>query len=251
MSTATAPTIAQQPPPVPTPDPKTFIRVRTTLPHKPLPPNSARQPILTPRLILRPLCTNDLADLHELRTQPEVMVWTAVGVPDKDLDATRASLARNLPPNDGESFNYAICDRESGKLIGIGGCHRLEGHFGWPELGYMIRREFWGKGLATEFLAAWLPAWDGLERQEVEIVVDPRTVQRAEVEWEGEGGGKKVREQLLAFTAVENGKSQRVLEKNGFKWFVAWVDRNMADARAPGRLVDLSTYRYFPGVGPE
>jgi RimJ/RimL family protein N-acetyltransferase len=57
-----------------------------------------------------------------------------------------------------------------------------------------------------------------------------------------------VREQLVALTVTENGKSQRVLGKNGFEWFVTWKDKDMAEGAAPGSTVDLPTFRYFPGA---
>ena len=40
----------------------------------------------------------------------------------------------------------------------------------------MLKREFWGKGYATEFLRAWLEEYEKLPRDEVELSVDPRSV---------------------------------------------------------------------------
>lgn len=74
-----------------------------------------------------------------------------------------------LSPGDEATFYFAIClrhnsnDRDAGgrdggrleeKIIGVGGCHRRTSMFGWPVVGYMIRREYWGMGLATKFLVA-------------------------------------------------------------------------------------------------
>ncbi|AEO70112.1 8497e7f8-9dde-4c60-b873-397edd35bb8d [Thermothielavioides terrestris] len=127
-----------RPAPGPAPDPASFVRVRTTRPRSPFPPNSARQPIITPRLILRALTPEDIPALHVLRTQPEVMRWTALGRPDADLEETRRRMERSYPPNDTASFNFAICARgvdgdadAAGELIGIGGCALTKGSFGW------------------------------------------------------------------------------------------------------------------------
>jgi RimJ/RimL family protein N-acetyltransferase len=80
------------------------------------------------------------------------MHWTIAGRPDADLAETRAKLDTFLPPRDGEAYNCAICDRATGEVIGMGGCHNWTSSFGWPEVGYLIRSEFWGRGWGTEFL---------------------------------------------------------------------------------------------------
>ncbi|KAK3300079.1 GNAT domain-containing protein [Chaetomium fimeti] len=245
MSTAveSSPPAQSRPAPGPEPDPTTFIRVRATLPRLPFPPSAARQPVVTERLLLRPLTPDDLPAVHALRTQPEVMHWTALGVPDKDLDETRAKIAPFFPPRDETNFNYAICDRESGDLIGLGGCHNWRSSLGWPEVGYMFRKEAWGRGLGTEFLRGWLPVWDGLGREEVEIEVDPRTVDEGEVE----GGDGVVRGRLLAITADLNDRSQGVLKKAGFEWFLTWLAEDLQKGSGADMMIELPTYRYFSG----
>ncbi|KAK4156911.1 GNAT domain-containing protein [Chaetomidium leptoderma] len=244
MSTALeTPSAVPRPAPGLPPDPASFVRVRTTLPRRPLPPNAARPPVLTPRLVLRPLTLDDLPAVAELRSQPEVMHWTMLGRVDQDLDETRAKLETFLPPNDEKTYNFAICDRETGALIGLGGCHRWGSSFGWPEVGYMIRKEFWGKGLATEFLRGFLAAWAGLEREEVEVEVDERTVAGEGVK----GVDGLVREQIIAVTAEGNGRSQGVLEKAGYEWFVDWLAQDFTKGSGPDSKVLLPTYRHFPG----
>ncbi|KAL2125295.1 hypothetical protein VTJ04DRAFT_1660 [Mycothermus thermophilus] len=242
---------------------KTFTCVRTTLPR---PPPFPRNPILTDRLVLRPPTERDIPALHVLRTQPEVMRWTSQGRPDGGVEETRAAVWQFLVDEQGgrrlageeegegarETFNFLICLRREednqvgeGEVIGIGGCLRWKGAFGWPEVGYMIRREVWGKGLATEFLRGWMEAWEGLEREEVEIEVDRRTVEGQEAEGEGEGEGQRdglvrVREQLVAITAQGNEKSQKVLGKCGFEWFTTWT---VEEEGEEGKVVALPTFR--------
>ncbi|KAL1843716.1 hypothetical protein VTJ49DRAFT_97 [Mycothermus thermophilus] len=306
MSTTAAPAAAEPPTPprpdaTPAPDPSTFIRVHTTLPRpSALPPITARR-ILTNRLVLRSAAERDLPALHVLRTQAEVMRWTARGRPDRDFEETRAWVRNWLPPSpEGKeeeeqppSFNFVICLRrgegegkvrelegmlksgdsgdkdgveeedgkrdekvgeeeaEEGEVIGVGGCHRWKGLFGWPEVGYMIRQEVWGKGLATEFLEGWLEVWEGLEREELEIEVDERTILGlTEGSGKRERGGVevvKVREQLVAITAEGNEKSQRVLGKRGFEWFTTWLADDLTQTQREGekKMVELPTYRRF------
>jgi RimJ/RimL family protein N-acetyltransferase len=57
-----------------------------------------------------------------------------------------------------------------------------------------------------------------------------------------------VREQVVALTVTENGKSQRVLGKNGFEWFVTWKDKDLREDAATDSTVDLPTFRYYPGA---
>ncbi|KAK4193503.1 GNAT domain-containing protein [Podospora australis] len=227
---------------LPEPNEKDFVPVKTTLPKQPLPPNTARQPVHTDRLTIRVLTKEDLHDLHVLRTQPEVMQWTALKKVDDDLEETMARLSPFLEPNDARTYNFAICERETGEFIGLGGFHNMRQSFGWPELGYMFKKAAWGKGYATEFLEAFLGMWEGLEREEVEIRVDPRTIVLKE-----EGKEGRAKEQILAITSVYNGKSQRVLEKCGFERVFFWDAPNLADETGEKREM-LPLYTYFPKV---
>lgn len=214
-----------------------WATIKTTLPERPLPLNITRSPITTDRLLIRPLVPEDAHSLHVLRTQPEVMANSPQGRLDKDLEETQQRLSLFLPPNDEKTFNCAICLRETGELIGIGGCHQLVSMFGWPAIGYMIRTEFWGQGIATEFVKAWLESWCELPRAEAELEVDRRTLLADEDE-------ESSPELVTAFTLLDNLGSQRVLEKAGFERFLTWEE---ADLRDPTVQVTLIGYRYEMG----
>ncbi|RBQ90477.1 hypothetical protein VDGD_01081 [Verticillium dahliae] len=188
--------------------PLDFITVKTTLPARPLPAHASRQPILTPRLMIRPFAESDIHALRVLRTQPEVMRNTAAGRIDLDVAETQAKLALSLPPNDAHTFNCAICLRDSGEFVGCGGCHVMVGEFGWPVLGYMFVKEHWGRGFATEFVTGFLAAWWALPREVCELRVDRGTVRV------GEDG--LAEEQYTAVTVDDNVASQRILTKTGF-----------------------------------
>ncbi|KAK0669344.1 GNAT domain-containing protein [Cercophora samala] len=217
----------------PKPDKSTFVRVKTTLPKRPFPLNAERKAVFTERLIIRPLSKDDLPALHELRTQPEVMVWTYLGVVDRDIGETWQKLEPFVEGNEKDNYNCAICLRaEGGRMIGIGGFHNAMWSFGWPEIGYMFRKEYWGKGFGKEFMRGWNGIWEGLERGEVELEVDGRTVV-------GDGEGGMVKEVVIAVTAEGNKASQRVLERSGFERFLTWEE---ADGGGRG-MVRLPTYR--------
>ncbi|KAI1413149.1 acyl-CoA N-acyltransferase [Hypoxylon sp. FL1857] len=190
------------------------VNVKTTLPITPFPPNAERKPIGTERLIIRPFSEDDLDALHSLRTQPEVMMYTALGRIAANKEETRDVIARYLPPNDLETYNNVICLASTGELIGIGGVSKGKHFFGWPEVGYLFKKEFWGQGYATEFLRGWLGLWWALPRSEVELGVDPQSVD----------GPGEVPELLTAFIEESNLKSRRVLEKVGFREFKQWTE---------------------------
>ncbi|KAF6793776.1 putative N-acetyltransferase, GNAT family [Colletotrichum sojae] len=199
-----------------------FVTVRTTLPTIPLPPYASRPPIVTERLILRPVSLDDLQPLHVLRTQPETMKWSVAGRVDADLEQTRSSLVQNLPPHDADNFNFSICLRSTGQWIGIGGVKKPTGELGWPEIGYMLQKDFWGSGYATEFLRGFLSAWWSLPRSERDLSVDRGTL--------GGGAGLQdgdvVNEILTAVTAADNHPSQKLLEKCGFEMLKVWKEKD-------------------------
>lgn len=207
-----------------------FVSVRASLPTLPLPPNSKRPEITTRRLLLRPLQPNDLDALHVLRTQEDVMKWTTAGCIDENIEKTKSKLDPFLPPHDIVTANCAICLKDTGELIGIGGCHLYPGSHGWPEIGYLLRQETWGQGLGTEFLSAWLRFWSELPRSERELRVQKEMVV-------GEG---HVDEHLIAITEASNSASQRVLLKSGFQRF-----RDFTEAQGT-KTVNLVAFRFLP-----
>ncbi|KAL8285399.1 hypothetical protein RB601_006295 [Gaeumannomyces tritici] len=227
------------------PDEDDFVVVNTTLPSLPLPRSAERADVVTERLVLRALRAEDLNAVHVLRTQPEVMVWTSTGRGDKDMAETQHKLDNYLPPNDVETFNCAICWRETGELIGMGGSHRYKGVYGWPELGYMIRKEFWGRGLATELVRAFLEAYVRLPRARAQIRVDRRSVVAVTA---GQQEPVEAHEVLVALVEASNERSHGVLRKCGLERFSEFVE---PDLRDPSKTVGLVAYRLVvarPGV---
>lgn len=207
-----------------------FITVKALLPTIPLPANSERPAIRTDRLLIRTLQPSDLEALHALRTQEAVMKWTSAGCIDENIEKTKAKLDLFLPPNDLITANCAICLKDTDELIGIGGCHLYPGTHGWPEVGYMFRTEVWGKGLATEFLTAWLEFWSHLPRTEREVKVQKRMVV----------GENAVDEHLIAITEASNTGSQNVLLKCGFERFHEFDEVNDT------KVVNLVAFRFLP-----
>ncbi|KAJ5134287.1 hypothetical protein N7448_000688 [Penicillium atrosanguineum] len=209
-----------------------FVTVKSLLPTSPLPINSERAAVTTNRLIIRALQETDLEALYTLRREEDVMQWTSAGRIDRDIEETRSKLNLFLPPNDAASFNCAICLKDTGEFIGIGGCHLYPAEHGWPEIGYMLRQNFWGRGLGSEFLSAWLRMWSDL----------PRTERESRVEQEMVAGEGEVDEHLIAITEEKNVPSQKVLLKAGFEKFREWTDGSEDHSKK------LVGFRYFPSI---
>ena len=108
--------------------------------------------------------------------------------------------------------------------MGLGGVFKTTSMLGWPEVGYMLKREHWGQGYGTEFLKAFAASWWSLPRSEVETDADELSV-------EPPVDGERVPEMLCAIVASHNPASLRVMEKAGFKKFREWKE---ADSRAEG-----------------
>jgi RimJ/RimL family protein N-acetyltransferase len=214
-------------------EPDDFVTVRSLLPTLPLPTNNERPAVTTDRLIIRALQHTDLEAFYALRTEQDVMKWTSAGRIDRDVEETQGKLNLFLSPNDTVTFNCAICLKDTGEFIGIGGCHLFPAEHGWPEVGYMLRKAFWGRGLASEFLSAWLRMWSDLPRAELESRVQREMVA-------GEAG---VDEHLIAITEESNLPSQKVLLRAGFERFRVWTDGNEDDAKG---VVKLVAFRFFP-----
>jgi len=102
----------------------------------------------TERLIMRMWRNTDFEEYAELCADPEVMRFLG----GKVFDRTEAW--RQMASMIGHWYLrgygiWAVEEKDSGRLAGRIGCINPEG---WPgfEVGWTLKREFWGKGYATE-----------------------------------------------------------------------------------------------------
>jgi ribosomal-protein-alanine N-acetyltransferase len=131
-------------------------------------------PLLTPRLELRDFRPDDFAAAHAYASDPVVTRFTAFG-PNTE-EETRAFLdraAQEIAVQPRENHSLAIVDRESGTLFG--GCGLIGRGERVHEIGYVLNRGWWGRGLATEVVGALLAFGFGdLAAHRIYARVDPQ-----------------------------------------------------------------------------
>lgn len=144
--------------------------------------------IETERLILRPWTDADRASYCAFCADPEVRRYYPSVLTTEEteamIDRMIAGLAR-------DGFGFLVVERKSdGAMLGDVGLSPVPMPLrGNPkiEIGWLLGRRYWGNGYAPEAASACLSyAWDVLDADEV-----------------------------VAFTSIPNGPSQRVMEKIG------------------------------------
>lgn len=97
----------------------------------------------TERLIVRPPRVSDLDDIHALFSDEAALTYWSFG-PHRSVEETRVWLQPLL--NDPGSAPYDLFMEMDGRIVGKMGCWRV------PDVGYILNREVWGRGLAREGL---------------------------------------------------------------------------------------------------
>jgi RimJ/RimL family protein N-acetyltransferase len=158
-------------------------------------------PILkTNRLILREFRESDLDAYAEMSADAEVMRYIGTG---KVL--SRAESWRSMAAIIGHWYFrgyglWAVEEQQSGEMIGRIGCWKPEGWIGL-EVGWSLRRAFWGKGFATEAgLASIDFAFTKLQQTHVISLINPNNKASSRV-------AEKLGEKLKGETEVLGNKA--------------------------------------------
>lgn len=163
----------------------------------------------TERLVLRPFQPSDLEDLYEYASVDgvgECAGWNH----HENIDESRSIL--NLFMREKKTF--AIVRKEDGKVIGSLGLEELsvdpvEGARYGREIGYVLGKPYWGKGLATEVV-----------QKIISYCFDTLSY-----------------DYLTVGHFAENDRSRRVIEKNGFSYV-----RNVTYKSQRGTMEDTKLY---------
>lgn len=145
--------------------------------------------IATARLILRRPKAADATAKYEYARDPEVARYMDWAIPT-GLDRILASTANAAVRwESGEEYAWVITAEPDDRAIGNVAC-RVEGHA--ADLGYVLAREHWGRGYATEAATAifrWLVSLDGVFRIwatcDIENVASARVLEKIGMSREG------------------------------------------------------------------
>ena len=106
----------------------------------------------TERLLLRPISPDDAEAMAAIYADPEVARY----VHPLDVEGTRAKFTRWAAEWSDRGYGtFAILDRDSGKFLGRAGVKYFP-EFDFNEMGWVLRRDAWGRGLGTEAARASL-----------------------------------------------------------------------------------------------
>ena len=152
--------------------------------------------IETPRLTLRRMLKRDSGDMYEYARDPEVseyLLWQ----PHESENYTRRYLSYlQSRYRAGDFYDWAVVWREEDRMIGTCGFTKIVIDSNSAEVGYVLNREFWGRGIAPEAVrAVFRFAFDELRLHRVE-----------------------------AHYMLGNERSRRVMEKVGMKYEGAFRD---------------------------
>lgn len=131
--------------------------------------------IETARLYLRQFTSKDIDDLYAIYSNSEVMKYITQGI--RNREETAADLFDIIADWEKHGFGlWAIVDPETNRLIGDGGLRFLD-NTSEVEVGYLLAKAYWGKGLATEIAAASIKyGFEVLQLDKIVAVADPKNI---------------------------------------------------------------------------
>jgi len=146
---------------------------------------SASRVIHTERLELRPLTETDRTWIDTI--YGDERVTRGFGMAAFSPEALNAKMSQLLGPWAVAGFSqFLVIDRSSGEVTGLGGIRPTDTP-GSGEIGYVFSPAWWGKGIASEAILAW-------------------------IEW----GFSDLCLETIVADGVENPASVRALQKAGF-----------------------------------
>lgn len=112
-------------------------------------------PVLqTPRLILRRLIPDDAGSMFDYARLPRTSAFCSWDH-HRSIADTRAFLEFWVGGYGTDSVrDWAVVEKASGRMVGTGGFAQFDPSTGTAEIGYVLHPDVWGRGYATELVAA-------------------------------------------------------------------------------------------------
>jgi len=140
-----------------------------------------KKSIETDRLILREIRVTDIDGMYALDSDPEVQRYLGnnpLQTKEQSLEAINFIRQQYIDNGIGR---WAIIDKQTNDFIGWTGLKYIteltNKHINYYDLGYRLRKEYWGKGIASESAIASLTlAFDELKAQEVYAIADSENI---------------------------------------------------------------------------
>jgi [ribosomal protein S5]-alanine N-acetyltransferase len=134
------------------------------------------------RLLLRQITNDDVQEVFELRSDPEMMKY----IPRPLLTHRDEALAHIKMITDkienNEGINWAVTLKGNKKLLGVFGLYRIQWEHFRAEIGYMLLPEYQGKGITTEAISLLIDyGFNEMKMHSLEAVIDPRNTASARV----------------------------------------------------------------------
>ncbi len=127
------------------------------------------------RVALRPLTSNDADDLFAVFSDAEVMrYWSSPPWSDRS-DAVELIERVMRGAADNAFYQWGIALNDGNHVIGTCTLFQIDRRNRRAEIGFILRRDLWGKGLMSEAIGALLGfAFDTMNLHRIEADVDPR-----------------------------------------------------------------------------
>lgn len=135
----------------------------------------------TERLLIRNFDENDIDDVFVFTSDPHILELTSIF----DLMQSRDEVKLYIQSMIQDSHNgipcyWAIQEKVSGRVVGLI-CIDIQSRTR-GDVGYVVARDYWGRGIATEATKAVIDfGFKVLELKRIEALCDPRNVASARV----------------------------------------------------------------------
>lgn len=137
----------------------------------------AEVPVLeTPRLRLRPFQIADAAGLHDAYGDPEAMrFWDFPAL--ASVAETERAVRWSMKYNPYAYGVWAVATKDSDRCLGLVNYHHREQRNRRLEVGYILARAHWRRGIMSEAMTALLDhCFDALQVRRVEALIHPENV---------------------------------------------------------------------------